>query len=436
MAAALARWGRRKRRRRRRRRRDRDSPVARSAVLGSSRSLPRSGSSCSGDSGARQLRTFEADERSTTSGCGGRARYKEGKHGGGGLRRRRRRGKRLGWDHGAEAEQGSDRRPKFLAAGREVLRRCAPRLGRQGSSRAWHSAEEPEVRKGGDWWTRPRGGPCVRQRGSGAASSGSEAEGPSARGRAPAFSGPPSRATRRGPALRRQDDRHPASGEGLHPQRGPAVGRPGHRTCVVRLRGAPEGYVSACQGREWRWVNFGFPGVPGPPPGSLDPLGRSLGGRRGRLGAAAAVSGQSGPGTTALPETAWRVFRFWAPGRTCGRERTGRVGGAAWSVARSGTWAREPERAVPCAPEWPWERYWLNRFPVLVHPSVEQAWNFSELRELSVSLFGTGIFYCTPPPPPKHVTPASFQLVAVGSAGSWIWQLCARQRKIFLCVRR
>lgn len=50
--------------------------------------------------GAPRLGIFEAGERSGATGCGGRARYKEGKHGGGGLRRRRQRGKRLRGDHG------------------------------------------------------------------------------------------------------------------------------------------------------------------------------------------------------------------------------------------------------------------------------------------------------------------------------------------------
>lgn len=38
---------------------------------------------------------------------------------------------------------------------------------------------------------------------------------------------------------------HPAAGEGVHPQRGPAMGRQGHRARLVHLRGAPQGDVAA-----------------------------------------------------------------------------------------------------------------------------------------------------------------------------------------------
>ena len=52
--------------------------------------------------GAGRLGTFEAGERSAVPGCGGGARWQEGKHGGGGglRRRRRRRGKQLHGGHG------------------------------------------------------------------------------------------------------------------------------------------------------------------------------------------------------------------------------------------------------------------------------------------------------------------------------------------------
>lgn len=59
---------------------------------------------------------------------------------------------------------------------------------------------------------------------------------------------------------------------------------------------------------------------------------------------------------------------------------------------------------------------------------------FSELRKfLTVSPFGTRIFCCTPPPPAQtHYYCCIFSiLLQVGSAGSWIWQLCTRQRKYF-----
>lgn len=38
---------------------------------------------------------------------------------------------------------------------------------------------------------------------------------------------------------------HPSAGEGLHPQRGSAMGRPGHGARLLHLRGAAEGDVSA-----------------------------------------------------------------------------------------------------------------------------------------------------------------------------------------------
>lgn len=75
--------------------------------------------------GTPRLGTSEAGERSGATGCGGRARYKEGKHGGGGLRRRRRRGKRLRGDHGgggSRAVTGASSSYRIGAGGCEALR--------------------------------------------------------------------------------------------------------------------------------------------------------------------------------------------------------------------------------------------------------------------------------------------------------------------------
>lgn len=161
-------------------------------MLGSSRSLPRSGSAVAAGPGARQLRTFEADERSTTSGCGGRARYMEAAW------RRRLEEAAAAREAAlaeimAEAEQGSDRRPKFLARRGGKLRSAArPDWG--GRARAWTAPRSQRLGKGGDQNSAPRRA-SVRQRGSGAASSGAGGRAPRPAGVLPPLSGTSSRAT-------------------------------------------------------------------------------------------------------------------------------------------------------------------------------------------------------------------------------------------------
>lgn len=137
-------------------------PIARSARrLGALGAFGAGGAAAAG-AGAHWRRTFEAEELSGATGGGGRARYKEGKHGGGGLRRRWRRGKRLRGDHGGGRSQGSGPRPEFLTRrDRKLLsaarpapggqarraRTIAPRHGRRGEegarARAMRAAARP-----------------------------------------------------------------------------------------------------------------------------------------------------------------------------------------------------------------------------------------------------------------------------------------------------
>ncbi len=39
-----------------------------------------------------------------------------------------------------------------------------------------------------------------------------------------------------------KDERHPAAGEGVHAERGAAVGGPGHRACVLLGAGLADGH--------------------------------------------------------------------------------------------------------------------------------------------------------------------------------------------------
>lgn len=103
-------------------------PIAGSARLLGALGVSRVVEAAAAGAGAGGRGTFEAGERSGAPGCGGRARYKEGKHGGGGLRRRRRRGKRLRGHHGgggSGAVTGALSSYRGGAGGCEALR--APR---------------------------------------------------------------------------------------------------------------------------------------------------------------------------------------------------------------------------------------------------------------------------------------------------------------------
>lgn len=122
-----------------------------------------------GRADAPRLGTFEAEERSGATGCGGRARYKEGKHGGGGLRRRRRRGKLLRGDHGgggSRAVTGAPSSHRIGPGGCEALR--APLRGGR-ARRAWTIALRSRRRgKTGAQRSGPgaghAGGPAVPRR--------------------------------------------------------------------------------------------------------------------------------------------------------------------------------------------------------------------------------------------------------------------------------
>lgn len=137
--------------------------------------------------GAPRLGTFEAGEQSGATGCGGRTRYKEGKHGGGSLRRWRRRGKRLRGDHGGGGSRAVTSSPSCYRIGPEAVKRCAPLSGRSGSPGLDNSAEESEARKDRGPELGPGSGPCGRPRGPATASGGSEAQEFSACGRPPAL---------------------------------------------------------------------------------------------------------------------------------------------------------------------------------------------------------------------------------------------------------
>ena len=150
-------------------------------------------------------------------------------------------------------------------------------------------------------------------------------------------------------------------------------------------------------------------------PGSLEPLGRSPGGRKGGgWAAAAAFSGQGGPRHPCPPGTARRVFRCLSARAhlRAGADRA-RLSGATWECGEIGD-VGAGARSGPflCT------RVTLRK--VLIKPisclssSICRAGMklFSELRKfLTVSLFGTGmnILLYSPCPPPKHITAASFR---------------------------
>lgn len=196
---------------------------------------------------------FKREERSGASCCSGWARYKGGKHGGGGLRRRRR---------GKAALRRSWWRPERVCEpSRTSLERRAGRL--RSAARSLSGLLGGRARSA---WTIAPG----RRRREKAAARGSDPGAGHASGgaapRRPAVAlrsrSSPFAAARlfwtlslghSGGAPGRHDDRHPTAGEGLHAQRGPAVGRPGYWPCVLRLRGEAEGHVPARQGGERRF---------------------------------------------------------------------------------------------------------------------------------------------------------------------------------------